>query len=715
MSDTTPSTPPQFDPSTFNAQAALDSGYTPTDVATYLGQQTGFNTAAAMQKGFGASDVITHLTGQKVEADQGWLATLQQGAHNAGTSAAGVAGLVGSGLDDVGLKGAGDYARGIGREIESITPDAAPDATGTDPIRQLERGNYGGALQDIGKSVVGGALSYAPAIVASVGGSPLAGAAVAGAQSLGSSGAAHAAAQGQDAASANVNQLTPSDAGKAALNAGLGMVPGVGSVGGRLAAGALGNAGATALTNYMDTGSPGSLRDIGNAALVGGAGAGAFESRVLPGMARKAAADGIQAAASRGMADNLDAAGLQSVDRVGATLDRYAQANPKVSSFANANAAKGDLLNALNSQVRDWQDIGLLSPDEMADVRTSLSQAQRSNNTITEGMDGMSTAFDGVQAIKSIPTDQLQAFTNGIRDLNTLSTQSFLNRGTGPLTKLGQTVGRFGQMAAAPVIALHGMPVEAGMALLTGGEHGIGQRLGGVVGQIGDRLMGTNVPQVVLQRLAANRAMRAQGMAPGSYGDAIGNLQGARNIPPSGMPPHTGPTIDPFETGEQSGSGPTPPPPPPPNGPSTGPSPGPASPPGAGPSTGPSAAPQPPPQPDVITDAQQAAAAQQAAQGAQYGMSRIPGVGGRYLSNGLLQMSDQQVADGLRQLEASGALSEGATDQLLRSNIPINSKHASTIKRMLSQNFAAQQAIAKAQAMAASKAAMAQNDRSASN
>jgi hypothetical protein len=47
----------------FDVNAALSSGYTPNEVADYLGQQKGFDAAAARSSGYSDDEIIAHLTG----------------------------------------------------------------------------------------------------------------------------------------------------------------------------------------------------------------------------------------------------------------------------------------------------------------------------------------------------------------------------------------------------------------------------------------------------------------------------------------------------------------------------------------------------------------------------------------------------------------------------------------------------------------------------
>jgi hypothetical protein len=59
----------------FDVNAALSSGYTPNEVADYLGQQKGFDAAAARSSGYSDDEIIAHLTGGAKAEPKGGLTT----------------------------------------------------------------------------------------------------------------------------------------------------------------------------------------------------------------------------------------------------------------------------------------------------------------------------------------------------------------------------------------------------------------------------------------------------------------------------------------------------------------------------------------------------------------------------------------------------------------------------------------------------------------
>ena len=66
----------------FDVNAALSSGYSPNEVADYLGKEKGFDAAAARQSGYTDDEIIAHLSGpSKAPAKEGIGASLRRGAE----------------------------------------------------------------------------------------------------------------------------------------------------------------------------------------------------------------------------------------------------------------------------------------------------------------------------------------------------------------------------------------------------------------------------------------------------------------------------------------------------------------------------------------------------------------------------------------------------------------------------------------------------------
>lgn len=69
----------------FDVNAALSSGYTPSEIADYLGQEKGFNTAEARKSGYSDDEIIAHLEsiGAKPAAKEGFGTSLRRGFEQA--------------------------------------------------------------------------------------------------------------------------------------------------------------------------------------------------------------------------------------------------------------------------------------------------------------------------------------------------------------------------------------------------------------------------------------------------------------------------------------------------------------------------------------------------------------------------------------------------------------------------------------------------------
>jgi len=66
----------------FDVNAALSSGYSPNEVADYLGQQKGFDSVAARQSGYTDDEIIAHLSGpSKTPAKEGLGTSFRRGAE----------------------------------------------------------------------------------------------------------------------------------------------------------------------------------------------------------------------------------------------------------------------------------------------------------------------------------------------------------------------------------------------------------------------------------------------------------------------------------------------------------------------------------------------------------------------------------------------------------------------------------------------------------
>ncbi len=214
-----------------------------------------------------------------------------------------------------------------------------------------------------------------------------------------------------------------------------------------------------------------------------------------------------------------------SIDRVATMFDRAQQAaqatKGDVSPLAAMNSVKTELFHNLQATVGGLRDVGLLeAPQARTLMATIRDQALRNNNTIAAGQGSAPTLFDRISAL-DLPDQVVQPILNGVRDLDTVSGQSFAKNQTGPFQQVGRFVGNYG--GAAFELA-HGSPVGA-LAMLALGKTHAGAGVGGAVGAGVDRLLGTATPQMLLQRAAAQR-MLGSDYQPF---DTLGGLQAVQN------------------------------------------------------------------------------------------------------------------------------------------------------------------------------------------
>ena len=175
-----------------------------------------------------------------------------------------------------------------------------------------------------------------------------------------------------------------------------------------------------------------------------------------------------------------------------------------VSDTTAMNNVKSTLAFTLDNYARTLRSQGALSSDDYGLVSTALDQALRHNNTLSDSDGGV---FDRVQSLPLDPQYR-EGLVQGLRDLNTVSSQSFLKNQQGPFQQVGRVVGKFGGFAYG---ALHGnIPEMVGAAIL--GHEGISGRIGGAVGSGLDSVFGTATPTLILQQVKANQALKAAGI-----------------------------------------------------------------------------------------------------------------------------------------------------------------------------------------------------------
>jgi hypothetical protein len=206
-----------------------------------------------------------------------------------------------------------------------------------------------------------------------------------------------------------------------------------------------------------------------------------------------------------------------------------------VSPMAVMNTVKSEYLNNAIATIADLRaapDGANIDPIQARQLTALFrDQAARHNNTIQEGQAAYQTLFDRINSLP-LPDEAIATLTNAARDLNTISTQSFQNKGTGPFA----TLGRVGATAAGIGGALYmGDPMAAiGLGL----GHGAISPIGGLAGGAMDRLFGTNVPTVTLRARKAQLMLSAAGQTPGQSSlDGMQNLRGALGDLPTATAP----------------------------------------------------------------------------------------------------------------------------------------------------------------------------------
>ncbi len=208
------------------------------------------------------------------------------------------------------------------------------------------------------------------------------------------------------------------------------------------------------------------------------------------------------------------------------------------------NNAKGTVQDYISRVIDHAKDQGWIDGSDVRTLRTLTDQAFRSNNTISgSGAGGSPSLLDRVSSM-DLPEQTKTALVRGLRTLNTLAGQSFLNRAVGPFSYLG---GLAGQIASVV-----GGGMEGGAGGVVGAliGHSMERKAGQIVGGMVDHAMGTNVPPVVWQAMAARRQLGRAGldtMGPGVLEALTGAhepLQQPSTLPgdvPQAPPAETGP------------------------------------------------------------------------------------------------------------------------------------------------------------------------------
>lgn len=483
-------------------------------------------------------------------SDPTWSGDVQGGLHDLGTSIA-------QGLDTAGGLLARHGAPQWGADLSSAGNDVQNNWTPAGPAGPSDGQQLGSALRNGNWSSVP-SLALHAGLRAAVGSVPvLAAGAIdpalaAGVEALQAFGPnAYARAANNNRAAPNDDDVIgslPADAGAAAAGY---LLPGKGGsgvvgraayrVGSDLASGAVGSAssqlGDTVGTNRGASVDPSQVA----ADALTGATMGAARS------APEVVGSGVQGATDRAMAATLTPPATQaeaeSILRVNAAMDARQQnatntTGSKLPDTVVANSIKSDLQSSASKFIADARANGADSSD-VAALRTLVNgQALRHNNTTSEDMGSLLGGLDTMNL--PMPADRIAQFRRDAMDLNTVSSQSFINKTLGPAQRLGQLVGRYGGTAYE---LAHGSPMAA-LAAMGVGHSPVGAAGAKIVGAIGagvDRALGTNTPTVRLQRLNAARFLQSQGINAADATDPtlFGSTTEVTGLPTDAVPVNT--------------------------------------------------------------------------------------------------------------------------------------------------------------------------------
>lgn len=414
---------------------------------------------------------------------------------------------VGSALNSDTIKNAGGWLRD-----NAPTPEPGYTGRGQDFTKDLSNGSYlraGGdllhgaasgsaeSIAELGGGALGGFLGNAPGAAAGAG-------LVGGAFALGRGGRLRA---GQSAVSgSNLVDAAPAAAATGLVDAAtMGRLPG-GVLGRSVAMGAGGGAN-SAIGQYDATGKVDPDQVINDAA--SGAATGAI-AETVPALRN----------AGRGSVENLMSRSAKyqpgSDTEAKSAARVYDDLLARKENATNVPGAPNDLNAVANSLKADYaadvtQRIRDANPEVRPVLNAAFSQALRHNNTTSEDLTSALGMIDSID--HGLSGEQAAALKDRLMDLNTVSRQSFKNSNVGPLQSLGQLAGRYGGAVAE---LAHGSPMGALALAGIGTTHmgNIAAKVGGGVGGLGDRALGTSVPPAILSGIAARRYLNGASVEP---------------------------------------------------------------------------------------------------------------------------------------------------------------------------------------------------------
>lgn len=510
-------------------------------------------------------------SGQNGPQDTSYGSALQYGASNAvsglGATAADLGGVAArNGMPEMGgaVERAGNWMKGAGAKLG---PDPSYAPAGPSVVQAIKEGRLRDAVGNLLRAGAEGLPDVGATLGAAALGGPAASAAYIAGRSLGPTADARAANNGETSAStADVAAAVPSTVVQSALGTlGLGKFgPSAALVGaapkvlqplvrtGEEAVAGAANDAAQQLGGSVGTtkGAQLDTDEVAASAAQAGAARGISEAGKLAAAGAGRAVNAAQTAATPKIEDPVQAASIERVNREldaarTASTPRNGEAPPDNVVLNTVKSTLAAQLSALTKQIKP-----LLDSTQAVYLNSVIDQALRHNNDIGQGDGaGYRSLFDNVADLP-VDAETKAALSNGIVDLNTVSTQSFEKNLQGPAQKFGAMLGR-----VAPVVhgIVTGNPIEAGVGLVTGaGSHGIGATLGGKAGAVVDNILGTAVPNVTLQRVRAQQALKQAGVGDvgplstqrigqlvSSGGDPTSDLYRQLNIPKPDVVPLT--------------------------------------------------------------------------------------------------------------------------------------------------------------------------------
>lgn len=462
-----------------------------------------------------SSAVKTYLS-KTAAPDSSFGADLKAGAGGAMSAVGNLSQGLGSVSNSAGLPDAvGSSLNSAGSWLKSNAP-AVPNYhdRGGDIVHDLGQGEFSKAGGDVLHGLVGSLPTLGATALAGATTGPVGAAAVAGGLGLGTAAGQRAAAEGQASPSTSDVVRSLPRAGADAVLGGLGF----GKLGTSAAKRLLAAGGASGLQSGVDQADATGTVDpsqMANSAILGAGTAGALEGAGAARGAASGVSNNLMSRASQ--FQPTSDAHAQALARVGQAIDDRTASTPGNSANQIANNLKTDWKAEMATKIQAAKDQGA-SPEALVRMKTILQQAATHNNTTSEDLESSLGALTGTD--HGMTDDQLNDFTEQSHDLNAISRQSFTGKNVGPGQMIGGAAGRYG----APVFELaHGSPMGA-LAALGVGHSPVGKLAEGTGSQVGkllDNVAGTSVPPIVLQRLAAQRYLKAKGLPPTNAAEGV--------------------------------------------------------------------------------------------------------------------------------------------------------------------------------------------------